>query len=163
MPTGLLPLTVVVLLGMLAGLGTFTFGYAQGASYLSDRPEACTGCHVMQEPYDTWKSSGHRHVAVCNDCHLPHGVRKWITKADNGFFHSLAFTTGDYPWPLQIKPRNGRVTQQACVGCHARTVHQMLAADGDRAGSLRAAPRCVGCHAAAGHAFHSRRGAGYNR
>ena len=149
---------VLALLGVLGGLGTFTFGYGQGASYLSDRPAACTSCHVMQESYDTWQSSGHRHVAVCNDCHLPHGVRKWITKADNGFFHSLAFTTGDYPWPLQIKPRNARITQQACIDCHGPTVHNMLPSSQERP-----APECVGCHAAAGHAHHPRRGAGYNR
>jgi cytochrome c nitrite reductase small subunit len=44
---------------------------------------------------------------------------KWITKADNGFFHSLAFTTDDFHEPIQIKPRNRRVTQGACLHCHA--------------------------------------------
>lgn len=152
------PLVVVLLLGMLAGIGSFTFGYGQGASYLSNQPAACTNCHVMQESYDTWLKSGHRHVTVCNDCHLPHGARKWITKADNGFFHSLAFTTGDYPQPLQIKPRNGRITQAACVDCHRKTVNNMLPThpEGEAAA-------CVSCHFQAGHAHHTRRGSDYNR
>jgi cytochrome c nitrite reductase small subunit len=32
-----------------AGVGTFTFGYARGFSYLSADPRACVNCHVMNE------------------------------------------------------------------------------------------------------------------
>jgi cytochrome c nitrite reductase small subunit len=60
----------------------------------------------MQDHYDSWQQSSHRHVAVCNDCHLPHNaVGKLVTKADNGFFHSLAFTLENFHEPIQIKPR----------------------------------------------------------
>jgi formate-dependent nitrite reductase cytochrome c552 subunit len=49
-----------------------------------------------------WQQSSHQHVAVCNDCHLPHdAVGKWVTKADNGFFHSLAFTTDEQLAPIR--------------------------------------------------------------
>lgn len=133
---------------MLSGVGLFTFGYGQGASYLSDAPQVCANCHVMQAHYDAWQNSSHRHTATCNDCHLLQDpIGKWITKADNGFFHSLAFTTGIYPDPIQIKPRNERVTQRACLHCHADFVHQMLPAEpgGDML-------RCARCHAAVGHA-----------
>jgi cytochrome c nitrite reductase small subunit len=82
---------LAVLLGVLGGIGAFTFGYGQGASYMSNDPQACINCHVMGDHYDSWQNSSHRHVAVCNDCHLPHDpVGKLLTKADNGFFHSLA-------------------------------------------------------------------------
>jgi len=150
---------LVVLLGVLAGLGTFTFGYGDGAAYLSNDPAACANCHVMQEHLDTWQNSSHRHVAVCNDCHTPHDFfGKWLTKADNGMFHSLAFTTGNYPEPIQIKARNARVTQNACVRCHETTVHQMMPADPGGE-----APSCVHCHARVGHAFRAPRGPGINR
>ena len=145
---GFLPVAACVLLGMLAGIGSFTFGYGQGASYLSNDPAACANCHVMQEHYNSWQNSSHRQVAGCNDCHLsPHPVGKWVTKADNGFFHSLAFTTGGYPDPLRIKPRNSRVTQNACLNCHADFVHSMLpqSPGGDMLS-------CVHCHSDVGHA-----------
>ena len=32
---------------------------------------ACVNCHVMNEQYDAWLKSGHRHVATCVECHLP--------------------------------------------------------------------------------------------
>src|SRR5690606_38417276 len=83
---------VAVMLGMLGGVGAFTFGYGKGASYLSSDPRACANCHVMQGHFDSWMNSSHRNVAVCNDCHLPHHpIGKWVVKGDNGFFHSLAF------------------------------------------------------------------------
>lgn len=145
---GLFPLLLAVLLGMLGGVGAFTFGYGQGASYLSNDPAACANCHVMQGHYDSWQNSSHRHVAVCNDCHLPHSFfGKWFTKADNGFFHSLAFTLENFHEPIQIKARNRRVTQQACVYCHQDLVHQML--PNTPRGDMLA---CIHCHADVGHA-----------
>ena len=32
-------------LGVLAGVGTLTFGYGKGASYLSNNPQTCVNCH----------------------------------------------------------------------------------------------------------------------
>lgn len=138
----------VVLLGIFAGLGTFTFGYGKGWSYLTSNPANCANCHAMQGHYDSWQNSSHRHVARCNDCHLPHDtLGHWITEADNGFFHSLAFTLQNYHEPIHIKPRNARVTQNTCLDCHAEVVHQMLPEDPDGE-----APACVHCHKDVGHA-----------
>ncbi len=38
---GLIYLLLAILLGVLSGLGVFTFGYGQGASYLSNNPQSC--------------------------------------------------------------------------------------------------------------------------
>ncbi len=138
-----------MLLGVLGGLGVFTFGYGEGAAYLSNDPASCANCHVMQGHFDSWVQSSHAGVAVCNDCHLPHDkVGKWVTKADNGFFHSLAFTTGDFHEPIQIKARNRRVTQGACLDCHGALVDHMRPAEvgGDML-------NCIHCHADVGHAL----------
>lgn len=134
-------------LGVLGGLGAFTFGYGDGTAYLKNNPASCANCHVMQGQYDSWTHSSHRSVATCNDCHLPHDfLGKWITKADNGFFHSLAFTTDDFHEPIQIKDRNRRVTQGACLHCHSKYVNHMLPAE--RGGDML---RCVQCHDDVGH------------
>lgn len=154
-----IPIVLSAAVGVFTSVGTFTFGYAGGASYLSDDPKACANCHVMQEHYDSWQHSGHRHVAVCNDCHLPpHPITKWVTKADNGLFHSLAFTTGNYPKPLQIKARNAKVTQSACVACHRDLADNMHPAEPNGEPL-----NCVHCHADVGHALKGRRGAAINR
>lgn len=145
---GSLTLTLAVLLGMLAGIGAFTFGYGKGHSYLVDDPNACANCHVMDGHFDSWLKSSHNAVATCNDCHLPHDVfGKWLVKADNGFFHSLAFTLENFHEPIRIKPRNRKVTQGTCLYCHRDFVHRMLPArEGDDM------LLCVQCHGDVGHA-----------
>lgn len=143
-----LSVLLVAMLGVFGGLGAFTFGYGKGASYLSNDPQSCANCHVMQDHFDSWEKSTHSHVAVCNDCHLPHhSIGKWIVKGDNGFFHSLAFTLGNYPEPLRIKPRNRRVTQGTCLHCHSELVHDALL--DETSGEVM---QCIHCHQDVGHA-----------
>ena len=109
--------------GLALGLGAFTFGYAKGASYLTNDPAACANCHVMGEHFAAWERGSHRNAATCNDCHTPHDFAgKYATKALNGFWHSFYFTTGRYPDPLRITERNRRVTEDACRYCHAQIV-----------------------------------------
>jgi cytochrome c nitrite reductase small subunit len=159
---GFLPLATALVLGILGGVGTFTFGYGKGWAYLTNDPAACANCHVMQDHYDSWQSSSHKHVATCNDCHLPHNLPgKMFTKGDNGFFHSLAFTTGDYRDPIQIKRRNRKVTQGACLHCHQDIVHQMVAVGAPDAEDE--APSCIHCHSDVGHAHKARSGRGNDR
>ena len=144
----ILSIFCAVMLGIMGGLGAFTFGYGDGAAYLTNNPASCANCHVMQDHYDAWLKSSHHNVATCNDCHLPHDfMGKWLTKGDNGFFHSLAFTTGDFHEPIQIKQRNRVVTQQACLHCHSDYVHNMLPVE--RGGEVLL---CTHCHGSVGHA-----------
>jgi len=137
-----------ILLGMLLGVGLFTFGYARGSSYLSNDPGSCVNCHVMREQYEGWMKSSHGSVAVCNDCHTPPGlVPKYGTKALNGFFHSWAFTTQWFPDRIQITHRNRSVTESACLKCHEQMV------DGIAGFRPHAGPiACIDCHRNVGHA-----------
>ncbi len=142
-----LMLGVAGILGLTVGLGSFTFYYGQGTAYLSQNPEACINCHIMQEQFDSWIKSSHHSVATCNSCHLPKGaITKWISKADNGFFHSWAFTFRNHPDPIRIKPRNARIAQNNCVYCHSEFVHETFPERQD------GAVGCVHCHKDAGHA-----------
>ncbi len=135
-----------VLVGLLAGLGLYTFVYAKGYSYLTNNPSACANCHVMQDYYSGWISSSHHAVAKCNDCHTPHNlIGKYAIKATNGFFHSLAFTTGRFPDSSQIKGYNERVTEGTCRTCHAELTFSIL---GVHSGKDIA---CIKCHANVGH------------
>ncbi len=139
---------VAVVAGLTAGLIAFTFTYGQGASYFSGDPRACANCHIMQSYYDSWIKGSHHAVADCVDCHLPHDLLgKTVVKSDNGFFHSWAFTFEDFHEPIQIKPRNRRVVQLNCVGCHAEMAGELLptAVSGESVW-------CIHCHRNVGHA-----------
>ncbi|MDQ3487685.1 MAG: NapC/NirT family cytochrome c [Acidobacteriota bacterium] len=108
-------IVTAILVGLTIGIGGCTFVYAKGYSYLSNDPQACANCHIMRDHFNAWTRSSHRAVAVCNDCHTPPGtIPKYMTKARNGFWHSFYFTTGRYPDPLRITPRNHQVTELTC-------------------------------------------------
>jgi cytochrome c nitrite reductase small subunit len=138
---------VAVVLGLATGIGGYTFIYAKGGSYLTDDPAACANCHIMQDHFDAWIKSSHRSVAACNDCHTPEGfVLKYLSKADNGWRHSFAFTTGDFPDPLRQIPRSRRITENACRKCHADIVE---AIEGPHRPGFETS--CIRCHSTVGH------------
>ena len=148
-------------LGLAAGLGVFTFGYARGASYLTNDPAACANCHVMAEHFAAWQRGSHRVAATCNDCHTPHNLAgKYATKALNGFWHSFYFTTGRYPDPLRITERNRKITESACRHCHQPVVDAIDPAivaaraasfAGDAGAHAGAQLSCIRCHTYVGH------------
>jgi cytochrome c nitrite reductase small subunit len=132
-----------LLVGSVMGLGAYTFIYAKGYSYLTNNPAACANCHAMREYYDGWIKGSHRSVATCNDCHTPHNfIGKYAVKATNGFFHSLYFTTGNYPDNIQIKGYNRRVTEGTCKYCHEAITHDIVGGQ---------EMSCVRCHSSVGH------------
>lgn len=145
--------TLFILTGMVVGLGTgigtYTFVYAKGASYMSNEPSVCANCHIMQDHYDAWRLGSHHAVATCNDCHLYGNiVQKYYVKAENGFRHSVAFTTGRFHEPIQITERNHRVVENACRKCHADIV-QMIDRNVPEHGDDSLS--CVRCHREVGH------------
>ena len=134
-------------IGLVIGLGGYTFLYARGASYLTDNPAACANCHIMQGQYDGWIKASHRRAAVCNDCHTPPGfLAKYTAKASNGFWHSFAFTTGRFSEPIRIGVRNRSITEQGCRTCHRAIVEAIEGPH--RAGAKLS---CIRCHGEVGH------------
>lgn len=131
------------------GIGLYTFYYAEGLSYMSDDPEVCINCHIMQPQYDSWLKSSHHTVAGCVDCHLPHDfVGKYLAKGANGWSHSVAFTLQNFHEPIQITPKNAAILQETCINCHDALVHDLAA------GAVAANPQavqCVHCHSGVGH------------
>jgi cytochrome c nitrite reductase small subunit len=141
-------LAFVALLGVVLGLGIYTFAYARGWSYLTNDPKACANCHVMNEQFDGWVKASHRTVAVCNDCHVPKDfVGKYATKARNGFWHSFYFTTQTFHEPIRATARSRDVVEANCRRCHESvaltlgTLHHRGPQD----------LSCIRCHASVGH------------
>ena len=138
-----------VALGLLIGLGGFTFIYSKGYSYLTNNPAACANCHVMRAQYDAWLKSSHRMAATCNDCHTPHNIfGKYAVKANNGFWHSFYFTTGWYPDTIEITRFDHKITENACRHCHENIT---AAIDGNVVHGKAEGLQCTRCHASVGH------------
>lgn len=137
----------VFVVGSLIGVGLFTFVYARGISYLGNDPATCANCHVMEGHYDAWLAGSHSNVATCNDCHAPHDniISKYLVKADNGFWHGLKFTTGQYPENIEIRDSNRAVTNEACLYCHSEFTSDIRMTRGSEQVD------CTACHSDVGH------------
>jgi len=136
------------LLGVLLGAGGYTFYYARGASYLSNDPQACVNCHVMQSEYDDWEKASHHAFATCNDCHMPPDFfSKWMAKAGNGYHHSVAFTFWSFRDPIRIKSGNTGILNANCLYCHRDFVSEITAHRVINDEELY----CIRCHDNVGH------------
>ena len=135
-----LPMAAAAAIGVLLGIGGFTFLYAEGLSYMSSDAKVCANCHIMQPQFDAWQKASHHNVAVCIDCHLPHSfVRKYVAKAETGLHDSVAFTLQNFHEPIMMSPKGAAILQEACVGCHASLMHG------------KEDVSCVHCHRNVGH------------
>ena len=120
---------VIIILGAFAGLVAHIFVIAKAPSYLSDNPETCVNCHVMNSYYSTWAHSAHGKSLVCNDCHVPHDniFHKYLFKAQDGLRHSTIFTLRMEPQVIRIKDAGRHVVQENCERCHEHQVATMRA------------------------------------
>ena len=135
-------IAVAALAGITVGIGGDAFAYAKGTSYLGNDPATCANCHVMTGQYDGWQKSSHHAAATCNDCHTPAGAAKYVTKASNGYHHSMAFTLGGFPDVIRARPESRAVIEAQCRRCHADLVLSMTAG-----GEVS----CLRCHDSVGH------------
>lgn len=125
LPPGQWKLPVVILLGIFVGMGIYIIKISNAGSYLSDDPETCINCHVMNTQYASWQHSSHREVANCNDCHVPHNnvFNKYFFKAKDGLRHSTMFTLRLEPQVIKIKEAGRKVVHQNCIRCHEPLLH----------------------------------------
>lgn len=137
----------------ITGMGSVAFVEGQGLSYFSNNPRSCVNCHIMQDQYQSWVSSSHHDFTTCNSCHAPENpALALLYKAENGFNHSLKFTTGVHSDPIQIRPHNKRVALKACMNCHAQIFEKPAHLElNDSSNS------CLDCHDNVGHPHSSRR------
>lgn len=134
------------LAGVFLGLSGYTFQFAKGFAYFSNDPNACANCHIMNGQLDSWLKSSHHGQAVCNDCHTPQAlIPKLITKAENGWNHSVKFTMQNFAEPIRIRAVNAERLLENCIRCHQELVREI------HGGTPDGEARCTKCHLGVGH------------
>jgi cytochrome c nitrite reductase small subunit len=148
---------IMALGGALVAASAFTFQYADGLTYLSNDPTACTNCHIMRDAFDGWLHGPHHTVATCNDCHVPNDslLRKLAVKTEHGYRHSKAFTLGNFTEPIRATPSSRAVIIENCNRCHSSigidtTTHAHRLGASAGTDGLEGVD-CLHCHAGAGH------------
>ena len=135
------------LVGLIVGLGSYTFIYGKGYAYLKDDPKACVNCHIMRDQCDSWTKSSHHAVTTCNSCHSPENIyMKYFNKSENGFNHGWKFTTGLYKDPIRIRAHNFDIAMKSCLKCHGQLLNSVT-----HEKSLQEGRSCVQCHRDVGH------------
>lgn len=128
---------------VVAGTGLYVSDFT---AYLGSNPTTCNNCHVMDAAYEGWYHAGHKNWATCGDCHTPHAfIPKYLVKAESGFRHVTAFTTGHIPDAIRAKELSREVIQENCVRCHSATVETILA------GEMSFDRYCFDCHRSVAH------------
>lgn len=134
-------LVVFAMAGVAFGLALLVAHISRAASYISDAPDACINCHIMNSAYATWQHGSHALTAQCVDCHLPHQnpVATLAFKARDGLRHSYVFTFRLEPQVLELSHGAVPVVQGNCLRCHSGRFDMVrLAAVAER--------RCWDCH-----------------
>ena len=140
---------VTIALGIFTGLLLFALHISRAPSYLSDKPETCTNCHIMAPQYATWSHSSHREWTSCNDCHVPHNnvVNQYYFKAADGLRHATIFTLRREPQVIQIRHAGIGVVQNNCIRCHDHLLHGFKYLAGNSTQYEEATERlCWECH-----------------
>ena len=135
-------LLVFAAAGVAAGMAVLVAHVSRATSYLSNVPETCLNCHVMEYAYASWRRSSHADAATCTDCHLPHQnpVAKLAHKAHDGFRHSYMFALRLEPQVIRLARTGVPVVQENCLRCHHDQLQMVrLAGVTER--------RCWDCHA----------------
>jgi len=140
-------LIFAALIGLILGLGSYTFIYGQGYAYFKDDPKACVNCHIMSDQYESWLKGSHKNVTTCNSCHTPEGLfAKYFNKAENGFSHSWKFTLHAYKDPIFIRQHNFNIAMNSCLKCHGTLMENT-----SHMKNLTEGRSCIQCHRNAGH------------
>ncbi|MGE5421060.1 MAG: cytochrome c nitrite reductase small subunit [Chloroflexota bacterium] len=142
-------LPVLLAAAIFTGLAAFAFHISNAPSYLTDKPEACTNCHIMAPQYATWYHSSHREKTHCNDCHVPHNnvANKYFFKAKDGLRHATMFTLRLEPQVIFIKDASREVIHKNCIRCHSGLLtDSKLLAYTNQTHKGRMDRKCWDCH-----------------
>lgn len=138
------------LVGVLVGIALFTFVYANGLAYFGEDPQTCKQCHAMNKQFFAWEKGSH-HTVACQECHIPeraHEPVQWLlAEADNGFWHSLKFTTGQYPTNIKIRENNREILLSSCQRCHSSLISEIAQPSQHSNQQID----CLRCHSEVGH------------
>ena len=102
---------------------------------------------------DSWQKASHTPWPTCVDATCLAFLPKYVAKAENGWHHSVAFTTQDFDEPIRIKGANIERRYDNCIRCHGAPAHPLVASGRRSDGTRRdeALVFCVHCHADVGH------------
>lgn len=102
--------------------------FAAGAIVVTGQPGFCNSCHIMNDHYDSWKSSKHSNVN-CLDCHLQPGFSGYIKGKINGLAQAVDCMVGR----VGTKP-NATVKDASCLRPECHSTEKLITTNIDYGG-----------------------------
>jgi len=102
--------------------------FAAGAIVVTGQPGFCNSCHIMNDHYDSWKSSEHSNVN-CLDCHLQPGFTGYIKGKINGLAQAVDCLVGR----VGTKP-NATVKDASCLRSECHSTEKLISTNIDYGG-----------------------------
>jgi len=102
--------------------------FAAGAIVVTGQPGFCNSCHIMNDHYDSWKSSEHSNVN-CLDCHLQPGFTGYIKGKINGLAQAVDCLVGR----VGTKP-NATVKDASCLRSECHSTEELISTNIDYGG-----------------------------
>ena len=94
---------------------------------LSESPDFCASCHVMEAQHTAFMHSGAHRRNKCVDCHLPNEnlPMHYIWKSIDGMKDVLVFNSGRIPERITLSEHGAKVVKANCLRCHSELTSQM--------------------------------------
>ena len=91
---------------------------------MTESPEFCRGCHIMEPQYRAWFASGAHRAIKCVDCHLPNDniISHLVWKSIDGAKDSYAFYIRQAVEAEAASERTKHTVMDNCVRCHEQLV-----------------------------------------
>ena len=102
--------------------------FAAGAIVVTGQPGFCNSCHIMNDHYDSWKSSEHSNIN-CLDCHLQPGFTGYIKGKINGLAQAVDCMVGR----VGTKP-NATVIDASCLRSECHSTEELISTNIDYGG-----------------------------
>lgn len=142
MPSFLKNRKTVALILVITALALSTPIYI-GYNYYENDPRFCTSCHLMNKPYELWRTSA-MHEVTCHNCHelSPPAAMNLVY---------LAVVEN----PTEIKS-HAEVEEAFCLKCHTGgeiNIPQITEQVGHQVHTIQANATCLECHSTSLHQF----------
>jgi cytochrome c nitrite reductase small subunit len=145
---------IIAVIAAVGALGYFVF-VTDATAHMGSDPETCANCHNMDSQYEDFYHGAHKGVAVCVDCHLPHGnfAVYYAEKGRQGAKDVFAFVSGNIPEKIRATDQTRGIIQANCVHCHESAAETVVM------GAQPFDRYCWDCHR---NIMHQARGASSN-
>jgi len=133
---------------VIVGVLVLLIVFSAGAIKYTERPEFCRSCHVMEDAYQSWKTTTHKDEN-CLECHADEGLIGLVKVKLAGTKQLYQVVTNNVPKKIEA-----HVPSERCIKCHedVNKVSKVGSIKIPHQNHMEKGLECTTCHADVVHA-----------